>query len=148
MTTQSIKNLPHHIGVMSQFNEKDWLDDTRDCFMHWAAYWSKYRDKGWGLGYPTMSTFERINHLSAAVDWGDLPPLPWQAEKIENALLGINPLPWEYRVVAWQWYVIYERHNMNGCARAVGRLLNKKISVTKFKELRARLLVAVAARMA
>ncbi len=142
-------SLPPHLAVESDHVDcsGDWCAEAQAGLIEWGHWWAVNQDRGTGLGYPTITPFERLNHPSGP-DYDALPVMPFAVERIENALLLPKPLPWHLRLLAWRWYVSYQRHNLPGCARSVGLSLQMgKLSPTRFKQWRGELLAAVQGRI-
>ncbi len=139
-------SLPPHLCVQDEQQNGDWCAEAQAGLIEWGHWWAVNQDRSYGLGYPTITPFERLNHPSNPA-YDELPVMPFTVERIEQALLLPKPLPWHLRLLAWRWYVSYQRHNLPGCARGVGIALGKKIGETKFRKWRDELTAAVQARL-
>ncbi len=79
------------------------LKDAELALLQWAVYWDENRDRGFGLGFPKMTTFERMLHPSTSGrNLCDLPPMQPVVKAVD---LAVQKMPFEYRVLAWVWWV-------------------------------------------
>lgn len=114
-------------------------EEADAALIKWGVWWQVHQDRGFGLGVPSVNVIERINQPSAGDVW-DLPPLPFEVEKVDEVVRACPP---ELRVVAWRWYVSFDRTNPKACARQVGRDLGRSLGRTLLKVWRDLLLIRV-----
>ncbi|WP_020397126.1 hypothetical protein [Thiolinea disciformis] len=77
------------------------LNDAEIALTEWGLYWQDNRDMGFGVGYPSMTPFERINHPSS-FNAGELALMSPVVELVDVA---VHRMPFDYRVLAWIWWV-------------------------------------------
>ena len=109
----------------------------------WALYWQDNKDHGFGLGFPKISTFERINHVLCGDGFGELTPMTPLVELVDQTLLK---LPYNYRVVAWVWWVELNAMQYR-TAEKICRGLGVKVAYRTIREMVMQITIAVSVQL-